>query len=994
MAKDKLLGSLALSKGNNVAQVPIYSNTFQKKQKISLLFADAINKGILNSQDLVQLDSELISFVFIFTTEISSGKSIDLIFHKSYNWDSDYNGQRIAKIIGDYIRTFVDARKNNSTSTQSAPPQIDLRKMKGRIIQFKNHVVKYIEYRNGDNIMEVIVIGANDGKYKSSEIYADEKMFDNDAKLLEINDGDVFEILVESSPPIVNFSNKSMVDVEWVSSVGGYRLTDTKTGTRIVQPTFNNEDIIKDNLFKISATYIGNSKTNLSTTSQPSATPTQHILPKSGITIDISNGELKFEVKSNNCDTNDFRQKVGEFLDYDLQYAEGGTAEINELFYSTTFKCELAYGDDSYTPQLITELDDKLYDLNVTKGRFWCFSEDDFFYSNGNGTILKIEKVNIGDKLPFGVKFYTEMPDGRKENTTVFYSEKELRKLIQTGSLVPLNLKKGDDFIVQRKSGDEEIAILDIDGIQITYQRHIGAAYGEDEIMDEKAFKNLLWEYAFRLKNFSIQLQDPEENDIKVNYYINDKGELFEVLGEITSNVLLNWYELDSENGTLDKMVQAYDYADFKSLFYPFIMEGGDMFHIYVNNAIRSFSDLDFDVIYRFKDGKHILKVDGNTTWKEFDTQEEVEKFLFENAARMAENQELIQDAMTKRASNPKKSTREMDKAPTSTQEEEIEQLNKDIAQLMFFKSILSPIDFEKKIELSQDIEKKQKRVNELNFYLLEKRIQSNNIFEELFEQSFNPINNAYEGVYSTSPDETDFFTPDGKKSELSDSLNVMIRTPQFKAWFGDWELAYLYKDTDAVEIDCSKVLTNNYEPLVVWHGTGDEFSYFKFENFPAAYFAVNREYSEFFAQLHGDDSGFVIPFFLNIRNPLDLTHFETKDVSVKDFFDYIFLQTGLDMSDLEVNPIFFDDTFQPVQTWIFIRNNPTMLQKIASLNIFDGIRFYETNPNVKDTSSPAHKTEAFITFKANQSKIADPERGTILLGAMKSFILEKGGAI
>ena len=115
MAKDKLLGSLALSKGNNVAQVPIYSNTFQKKQKISLLFADAINKGILNSQDLVQLDSELISFVFIFTTEISSGKSIDLIFHKSYNWDSDYNGQRIAKIIGDYIRTFVDARKNNST---------------------------------------------------------------------------------------------------------------------------------------------------------------------------------------------------------------------------------------------------------------------------------------------------------------------------------------------------------------------------------------------------------------------------------------------------------------------------------------------------------------------------------------------------------------------------------------------------------------------------------------------------------------------------------------------------------------------------------------------------------------------------------------------------------------------------------------------------------------------------------------------------------------
>jgi hypothetical protein len=330
----------------------------------------------------------------------------------------------------------------------------------------------------------------------------------------------------------------------------------------------------------------------------------------------------------------------------------------------------------------------------------------------------------------------------------------------------------------------------------------------------------------------------------------------------------------------------------------------------------------------------------------------------------------------------------------TSDYDQMIEQLTKDIAQLMFFKSVLSPIDFEKKIELSQEISKKQLELNQINFYLLEKKTQSDSIFDELFEQSFNPIKSAYAGVYSTSADETDFFTPDGKKSQLSDSLNLMIRTPQFKAWFGDWELAYLYKDTDAVEIDCSKVLTENFEPMLVWHGTGQEFSYFKFDTFPAAYFAVRPEYSQFFAELHGGDSGFVIPFFLNIRNPLDLTHFKIDDVPVKDFFDYIFLQTGLDMDDLEVNPIFMDSTLKPLQTWIFIRNNPNMLKKIAALNIFDGIRFYETNPNIKDKSSPAFQTEAFITFNSNQSKIADPERGAILLGSMKSFILEKGGAI
>ena len=386
-----------------------------------------------------------------------------------------------------------------------------------------------------------------------------------------------------------------------------------------------------------------------------------------------------------------------------------------------------------------------------------------------------------------------------------------------------------------------------------------------------------------------------------------------------------------------------------------------------------------------------IYDTSGNSLTKPL-TEEEVKKYLYEMFAKEVKTTPVQSATFTKEPDNLKDSSEKS--IPVAFEEDEIQTLNKDISQLMFFKSILSPIDFEKKIEISQEIEKKQKRVNDLNFYMLEKRFKSDNIFEDLFEQSFTPISNAYTGVYAVNPEDTDFFTPNGKKSELSDALNVMIRTPQFKAWFGDWELAYQYKDTDAVEIDCSKVLTENFEPLVVWHGTGQEFSYFKFDSFPAAYFAVRREYSQFFADLHGGGDGFVIPFFLNIRNPLDLTHFRTNDVSVKDFFDYLFLQTGLDMDDLGVNPIFMDSSLKPMQTWIFIRNNPNMLKRIAELKIFDGIHFYETNPNIKDKSSPAYETEAYITFSANQSKIADPNRGMILLASMKSFILEKGGAI
>jgi len=398
-------------------------------------------------------------------------------------------------------------------------------------------------------------------------------------------------------------------------------------------------------------------------------------------------------------------------------------------------------------------------------------------------------------------------------------------------------------------------------------------------------------------------------------------------------------------------------------------------------------------VYTKSKTGGHLLSYENGELFNlpkdrlygSFALPSDVKLYLFKAEAQ------VILDGVEE-ADNLKDSTEKS--IPVAFEEDEIKTLNKDISQLMFFKSILSPIDFEKKIEISQEIEKKQKRVNNLNFYMLEKRFKSDNIFEDLFEQSFTPISNAYTGVYAKSADDTDFFTPNGKKSELSDALNVMIRTPQFKAWFGDWELAYQYKDTDAVEIDCSKVLTENFEPLVVWHGTGQEFSYFKFDSFPAAYFAVKREYSQFFADLHGGGDGFVVPFFLNIRNPLDLTHFRTNDVSVKDFFDYLFLQTGLDMDDLGVNPIFMDSSLKPMQTWIFIRNNPNMLKRIAELKIFDGIHFYETNPNIKDKSSPAYETEAYITFSANQSKIADPNRGMILLASMKSFILEKGGAI
>ncbi|MDQ5928351.1 MAG: hypothetical protein QG594_125 [Bacteroidota bacterium] len=329
--------------------------------------------------------------------------------------------------------------------------------------------------------------------------------------------------------------------------------------------------------------------------------------------------------------------------------------------------------------------------------------------------------------------------------------------------------------------------------------------------------------------------------------------------------------------------------------------------------------------------------------------------------------------------------------------EAELESTKKEVEQLIVMRSLVSPIDFEEKLIFNQSIAAAQKKINDLNFKITEAKLQDDNIFDDLFEQAFTPIKNTYSEIYASSgsfenPQSSNFFTPNGMPSKLSDKVNMMIRTPQFNEWFGNWQSAYNYKYMPD-EISCSTVITKDFEPLLVWHGTGTEFSYFRFDNFPAAYFAVTKAYSEWFADLHGGGEGYTIPFFLNIRNPLDLSMFKTTKIKSKEFFDYIYLMTGMDMQELEVNPLFMDSSSPAVETWVYLRNNASMLKKIADSHVFDGIHFYETNPSVPEGQA-AHVTEAFIIFNPNQCKIADPDRGKYLFGSLKSFLLKHGGKL
>jgi hypothetical protein len=550
-----------------------------------------------------------------------------------------------------------------------------------------------------------------------------------------------------------------------------------------------------------------------------------------------------------------------------------------------------------------------------------------------------------------------------------------------------INLPENDSFdLIGLRFNDESMIMLCLDNLDIV----LSAKTGIDKTKNQPSELDIL-----KMKFDNIKAGDKisfvNSDASKVDYYValsDNKDGSIRVLYENTQAIgITTWGTVEGliNKGNKVNIYPKVTLDDLKNL------QAGDKVTLtkYQTGEKDTVKEKSFVVFKRGEvNDKNGFFVDLTTKFLDDDGQEEILKV--ENV--------LYSDEMLEEWINEEKSFITIQRANAADEKSspldvtltELESLKEEVVQLNLLKSIISPIEFERKIQISQEIREKQNKIDQINFFLIEKKTKSANIFEDLFEQSFYGLKNTYDSLFS---DEfTDYFTANGSKSKLNNSVNELIRTPAFKQWFGDWELAYLYKDFDNLEIPCSKVEFNG-EPQLVWHGTGSEFSYFKFDTFPVAYFAVNEKYSQWFADLHGGGNGYTIPFFLNIRNPLDLTIFKTELVSPKDFFDYMFIKTGLTTDDLGINPLFLDPKMKPVETWVYIRNNPSMLQKLSESHVFDGIHFYETNPSVP-FGEDAHMTEVWVAFRSNQIKLADPKRGEILLASLKSFLLEKGGVI
>lgn len=98
---------------------------------------------------------------------------------------------------------------------------------------------------------------------------------------------------------------------------------------------------------------------------------------------------------------------------------------------------------------------------------------------------------------------------------------------------------------------------------------------------------------------------------------------------------------------------------------------------------------------------------------------------------------------------------------------------------------------------------------------------------------------------------------PDGAPSALNEFQWLLVRTPSFKRWFGDWEAAGRF---------ASKAVDAHGEPRVFYHGTVHDFE--SFETLPGHDAGLHFGTLEQATMRVARQGARMIPVFLNVREP------------------------------------------------------------------------------------------------------------------------------
>ena len=262
--------------------------------------------------------------------------------------------------------------------------------------------------------------------------------------------------------------------------------------------------------------------------------------------------------------------------------------------------------------------------------------------------------------------------------------------------------------------------------------------------------------------------------------------------------------------------------------------------------------------------------------------------------------------------------------------------------------------------------------------------------------------------------------TPNGQKSKLPLSAYLNARTPQFKKWFGDWEMAY---ETNNY-FDCSKYIDEETkEPKIFYHGVrkfvpnfgafsnmgqGVVRPYGSFEPptaFPASYFSDKESYANFYAGIapnmpkpSDDYQPFVYKVFIKAKNPLSLIDLGFE-ASYKDLIYYVLVAYGMKLSpNKNVLQIIGGDMNKKHPVWVYIRNDVSFLEIAKdygydSLIQIGDIPVFDSNGNVIEDRSQYIQEQEFLTFYPNQIKSATVKK-SFYFDFFKDIRFNKGGYV
>lgn len=228
---------------------------------------------------------------------------------------------------------------------------------------------------------------------------------------------------------------------------------------------------------------------------------------------------------------------------------------------------------------------------------------------------------------------------------------------------------------------------------------------------------------------------------------------------------------------------------------------------------------------------------------------------------------------------------------------------------------------------------------------------------------------------------------PNGEVSNLTEKQYAQVRTKAFKRWFGDWE-----NDSE----NASKVVDENGEPLVVYHGSKDNsftiFDSTKNDKGQKGFFFTN---DSTMASSYGKNPR---GFFINSRNPYiieghnknwnDLT-VEVTDIakdkldSIRLFRNDLLLQLKEGKTSKEIYDYWNDKYFKLYDKYLSLSNS--LIDKIKKIAILNRLNKFEGKGNFLKST---RYTERVLEL--------DSEDTNIIFKSIKDYgpVFDKGAAI